>query len=171
MKQSGFTLIEILIALGGMVILALAATNFLFSILSQRDQAVAEAMAVDQAESINVFVGGLVRSAQTIVVGADGKSLGLKGENDCWLVQINDSEQSLNTGVSQGTDCQIPGAATQRLSSQRVQVTNAVFVLSSSDSSSRSVSFNWTVAVARPFWQLSQDHSQVFVNLVDSGGS
>ena len=169
--KKGFTLIEILVALGGTVVLALAAAQFLVSILSQRDQALAEAMAVDQAQAVKVLVGNLVRSAEVILIGADGKSLGLQGQNECWLLLINEFEQSLEAGVNQGKNCQIPETVNQRLTSQKVKVTEAGFTLASSDSSSRSVDFAWTIEVARPFWQLTQTHRQVFVNLVDFGGS
>ena len=169
-ERGGFTLIEILIALSGLVVLALAATNYLFSILSQRDQAIAEAMALDQIETVAAVLADRIRSASTIRGDQGGKRLALIGPGECWLLQIDEANQSLNYGLTRGAGCQPPETADEALTSQKAQIQAASFSLLTSDGSRRSVSFDWTVVVTRPLWQASQHQSNLFVNVVDEGG-
>lgn len=168
MKQAGFTLIEIIVALTVTVVLSLASANFLFSIISQRDQALAEAILLDQIEAVHSLVAGQVRSARTIEVAADGYSLELAGNGGCWLFAYNAGSQRFDYGFSAGSDCQAPPPADQPLTSQKARVTTAEFRLVSGDSSSRAVGLNWTAAVARPFWQTSQELNRLFVNITDT---
>lgn len=170
MQSKGFTLIEIVIAVSGLIVLSIASTNFLFSILSQRDQAIAEEMAVDQAEIIYALLADKVRSAKIITVSPDKKSLGLKTADQCWLVVVDPDSQGLYFNLSAGSGCVIPGTADKRLTSQRAAITDADFSLDTSDDSSRTIRFNWTVMVARPLWQTTQTYQQLFVNVVDQGG-
>jgi len=165
--KKGFTLIEVLVALSGVVVLAIGSTSFLFSILGQRDQAVAESLASEQAESVFLLVGTAVRSAKEIVVTDGGKTLELIGADECFKFSWDDVEKRLMFGRVEGIDCEAPENADKQLTSDKTVIERVNFSLLDPDDSSRAVNMEMDVTVFRPLWNTAQAFDQLFVNLVD----
>ena len=169
-SRHGFTLIEVLIALVGVVSLAMAGTSFLFSILSQRDQAVAESLAAEQSEAVFALIGSAVKSAQGISITNGGKSLELVGQSECWLFSWDDGPEQIEFGRSIGTECSPPVDADGALTVEKAKIERVVFSLVTPDDSSRTVKLEMDVKVYRPLWNSSVSFDRLFVNLVDEGG-
>ncbi len=169
-SRQGFTLIEILVALVGVVTLAIAATSFLFSILTQRDQAVVETLAVEQIEVVAAVVGSAVRSARTISVENGGKQLDLTTESECWRFWWDESNEELKLNYSSGESCYLGSGSDERLMADQAEVTAVAFSLIDSDDSSRTVGLTMALSVYRPLASTTQTTTQVFVNLVDEAG-
>ncbi len=165
--RKGFTLIEVLVGLGGVVVLAVAATAFLFSILGQRDQAIAESLAAEQAESIMAVVGTVVRAAELIEVSDGGKRLETSREDECWTFLWDEIAEEIRFGRSEGIGCSPPAGASQRLTAEKVSVERVNFSLVAPDDTSRTLRLEMDVEVSRPLWQTSQSFDQMFVNVVD----
>lgn len=168
--KKGFSLIEMLIALGGVVVLAIAATSFLFSILGQRDQAVAESLAAEQAEAVFSLVGTAVRSAEGIEVVDGGKSLELTSSGECWRFSWDEILEQVKFGRSEGVECVAPGNASEFLTTEKVGIERVNFSLLAVGDSSRTIRMEMRVVVYRPLWNTTQEFDQLFVNLVDEGG-
>ena len=169
-RNLGFTLIEVLVALVGVVVLAVAATSFLFSILSQRDQAVVEALVAEQMEVVMAVVGGAVRSAKEIVIEDGGKSLELKSKSECFRFSWDEGLNRLTSNYSAGESC-LPGSgSTELLTAQAATIENVNFSLLEPDDSSRAVMMDMTVSAYQPLANSSQINSLVLVNLVDEEG-
>jgi len=168
--KKGFSLIEMLIALGGVVVLAIAATSFLFSILGQRDQAVAESLAAEQAEAVFSLVGTAVRSAEGIEVVDGGKSLELTSAGECWRFSWDEFLEQVKFGRSEGVECVAPGSAGEFLTTEKAGIERVNFSLVAVDDSSRTIRMEMRVVVYRPLWNTTQEFDQLFVNLVDEGG-
>jgi len=168
--NTGFTLIEIVISFAAIIVLAVAATNFLFSTLTQRDQALSEAMLSEQAETAFSIIGSAVRSAQQINIIDEGQSLQITSLEECWLFKWDNSSQQLKFNQITGSSCSPPSEANQLLTSQLVEVTQVDFDLLAIDDSSRTVSMILNLQAYRPLWNTTQQFSQVFVNLIDIPG-
>lgn len=166
----GFTLIEIIISFAAIIVLAVAATNFLFSTLAQRDQALTESMLSEQAETAFSIISNAVRSAQQINIIDEGKGLEITNLEECWLFKWDDSSQQLKFNQITGETCSPPSEASQLLTSQLVKVTQVDFDLLEIDDSSRTVSMTLDLQAYRPLWNTTQQFSQVFVNLIDVSG-
>jgi len=166
----GFTLIELVIALGGVGALAIGVTSFLFSLLSQKDQAVSESLVAEQVEGVGAMVGSAVRSARSIEVKDGGKILEIEGEEECVIFEWDEEEEVIKYGRETGEDCDSPDDANERITNQKSRVENLNFSLMSEDSSSRSVMMEITVGAYRPMWGNSRAFKQVFVNVVDEEG-
>jgi len=165
--KKGFTLVEVLLALSGVAVLAIGSTSFLFSILGQRDQAVAESLASEQAEAVFSLVGTAVRSAQGIQVTNEGRTLELTGESECFKFSWDNVEERLMFGRVEGVDCEVPLSAGEQLTSEKTAIKGLNFSLLDLDDSSRTVGMEMEVVVFRPLWNTSQTFDQLFVNLVD----
>lgn len=168
--RKGFSLIEVLVALGGVAVLAIAATSFLFSILSQRDQAVAESLAAEQVEAVAAVVGSAVRSARGIEVEDGGKSLELTSASECWLFTWDEVLKQVKFGRSEGTECSPPLTAGEALTAEKAVIERVNFSMLAPDDSSRTVRMEMDVRIYRPLWSTTQEFDQLFVNLVDEGG-
>ena len=165
--RQGFTLIEVLIGLVGVVVLAVAATAFLFSTLGQRDQAIGESLAAEQAESVMAVVGTVVRAAGSIEVLDGGKRLETSREDECWTFLWDEVEEKIGFGRSEGIDCSPPAEASRRLTAEKVAVERVNFSLVAPDDTSRTLRLEMDIEVSRPLWQTSQSFDQMFVNVVD----
>jgi len=169
-SKAAFSLIEILVALGGLVVLSVLAISFFFLTLTQRDEAVAESSAVEQTEAAFALVGRAVRAAQTITVSEAGTRLELTGASECWLFDWDEINGELKYGRTQGSSCSLPAGADERVTSQTAEIENVSFSLLAPDDSSRSIEMTLGVAVFRPLASSQQTFSQVFVNVVDERG-
>ncbi len=168
--NTGFTLIEIIVSFAAIIVLAVAATNFLFSTLTQRDQALAESMLSEQAETAFSIIGNAVRSAQQINIIDEGQGLQITGLEECWLFKWDNSSQQLKFNQITGETCSPPSESSQLLTSQLVKVTQVDFDLLAIDDSSRTVFMTLDLQAYRPLWNTTQQFSQVFVNLIDMPG-
>ena len=165
--KKGFTLIEILMALGGVGVLVVGATSFLFSILGSKDQAVAESSVVEQVEVVEGLIGKTVRSARSLSVSDGGKRLATTGKNECMMFRWDEAEKVIKYGRTSGSGCAAPSVADQDLTSQKVVVESFSFEIVNPDESSRTVVVEMTVVGFRPLWSSRQDFKLSFVNLVD----
>ena len=168
--NNGFTLIELVIALGGVGALAIGVTSFLFSLLTQKDQAVGESLVVEQVEGVGALVGSAVRSARDIHIENGGRRLEIEGVDECIVFEWDESNEKVKYGRETGIDCNVPDEADQAMTNQKSRVENLRFSLMSEDDSSRSVMMEITVAAYRPMWESSSTFKQVFVNVVDEEG-
>ena len=166
-RREGFTLIEIIVALGGMAVLVIAATSFLFAIFSQRDQALTESIVAEQSETIFTTLASAIRSAVSIQVLDAGKRLELTGGQECFTFVWDDFDQEINFGRTTGSSCTPPASAGNRLSSQLSQIESANFTLLDPDDSSRTVGLDITIGAYRPLWNVSKQFNRAFVNLID----
>ena len=168
--KKGFTLVEVLMALTGVVVLTVIATNFLFSILGQKDQAVADSLLTEQIEATATLIATAVRSAETISVADAGRELKLERRGECWLFRWEETEKTLKFGRTVGDDCTAPTAVEGRVTGQKAMVSNGRFELTSVADSSRIVTLMMDVEVYRPLWKSQRHYEQMFVNLVDADG-
>jgi len=169
-SKTGFTLIEIVVSFAAIIVLAIAATNFLFSTLTQRDQALAESMLSEQAETAFSIIANTIRSAQQINIIDGGQGLETTNPEECWLFKWDNSSQQLKFNQITSSSCSPPSEANQLLTSQLVNITQVDFDLLAVDDSSRTVSMTLDLQVYRPLWNTTQQFSQVFVNLIDVSG-
>jgi len=165
--RKGFTLIEVLIGLGGVVVLAVAATAFLFSILGQRDQAIAESLAAEQVESVMAMVGTVTRAAESIEVLDGGKRLETSREDECFTFLWDEIAEEIRFDRSEEIDCSPPVGASHRLTAEKISVERVNFSLVAPDDTSRTLRLEMDVEVSRPLWQTNQSFDQIFVNVVD----
>ena len=143
---------------------------FLFSILGQKDQAMAESIAIEQAEVAFSLIGTVVRSAETIEIVSEGKDLRIVGRDECWLFSFDEVFQELRWGKSEGTECVTPSSAEELLSSKKANIERVNFSLLAPDDSSRTVKMEMDILVVRPLWSANQSFSRLFVNLIDDLG-
>lgn len=165
--RKGFTIIESVVALAGVAVLALISMAFLFSILSQRDQAVAEAIVTEQPEIVFPILGRVIKAAKEIAVEDDGRRLKTTQEEECFTFVWDQAQQIIFFGRQGGPTCVPPEQATVRLTPNTAKVTSLQFQLLEPGESGKSVRLDMDVAVYRPFWQTNQHFSQVFVNVTD----
>lgn len=165
--KDGFTIIESVVALAGMAVLAVTSMAFLFSILSQRDQAVAESIVTEQPEIVFPVLGKTIKSAQEISVEDDGRRLKTTREGECFTFAWDQEQQVILFGRQGGSTCVPPEEVTARLTPNTVKVTSLQFELLEPSESARSVQLNMDVAAYRPLWQTNQHFSQVFINVTD----
>lgn len=164
---NGFTLIEVLVALAGVSVLAVISMAFLFSILSQRDQAVAEAIVTEQPEVVFPILGKAIRSAQEITVEDNGRRLKTSRQGECFTFVWDQTQQVILFSRQSGSDCVPPEQATNRLTPNTAKVTGLHFSLLEPSDAGRSVQLEMDITAYRPFWQTNKHFSQVFVNIVD----
>ena len=165
--RHGFSLVELLMAVAAMAVLAVIATGFLFSMLTQRDQAVAEAMLTEQPEVVFAMVAKAVRSAETISVKDSGRRLETSRKGECFSFDWDEGEKVIWFGREAGPGCVPPSETTSQLTPKTVRVERVEFKLTEPNESGRNVEMEMDVLVSRPFWQTDEQWSQIFVNVVD----
>lgn len=165
--RKGFTIIESVVALAAVAVLALTSMAFLFSILSQRDQAVAEAIVTEQPEIVFPILGRVIKAAKEIAVEDDGRRLETTREGECFTFVWDQAQEVIFFGRQGGSTCAPPEQATARLTPNTVKVTSLQFQLLEPGESGKSVRLDMDVAAYRPLWQTSQHFSQAFINVMN----
>lgn len=165
-KRVGFTVIELVVALAGVAVVVVAAVGYLMVVLTQRDQAVAEAMLNQQPGVVFATLGKVMRSAQQVTISNGSRRLEAVSPDECWGFEWDEEVETIVYGVDKSVGCSVPELML-KLTASTVKVTAASFEIITQSDSDRSIKVNMDVRVNRPFWQTEQHFEQVFVNVVD----
>ena len=168
-KQTGFTLIELVVALAGVAVVTVAAVGYLIAVLVQRDQAVAEAMLNQQPGVAFAALGKVMRSAQQVMISNGGRRLETVSPDECWGFEWDEGLAAIVYGVDKSVGCSVP-ELTLQLTPSTVKITAMSFEMVTDTDADRSMKVNMDVKVSRPFWKTEQHFEQIFVNVVDEGG-
>lgn len=166
--QRGFTMVEVVVAIGGMAVLATLAVSFLFSVFTQRDQAIAEIEAIEQSQVVFPMVGTAVRKAENISIANGGKRLEVERSGECFTFEWDEVSEEMKYGRSEAVDCVAPITTDQNLTSAGVNIERVKFSMIEATDSARTVMMEMDVGVYRPLWSGVQNYSQVFVNVMDA---
>lgn len=170
LRKQGFTLVEVLMVLGGVGVLVIGAMSFLFTILSNKDQAVVESRVVEQVEMMEGLMGKAVRSARGLAVSDGGRRLETEGKDECLVFRWDEAEKIVKYGRTIGSGCTVASEANLDLTSRTATIENLNFEIVNADDSSRTVVVEMTVAGYRPLWSHRQDFKLTWLNVVDEGG-
>lgn len=154
MKKSGFTLLEVLVALGIAVVIYLTFFRFVTFFLQTRgDHVVSQDIIVASDQIINRF-NNVFQKASSITVSSDGYELRVTG-SPCALIRYSAASKSVAYGEDSTTSCVPPTSAPINLTSAPITVTSFTFTPIPSPSAAKSVRLSFTVSSTRPFGQKS----------------
>src|SRR3989344_3193141 len=160
-NKNGFTVIELVVALAGVAVVVVAAVGYLIAVLTQRDQAVAEAVLNQQPSLVFATLGKVMRSARQVVVSNGNRRLEMVNSNECWGFEWDEGAEAIVYGVDKSAGCSVPELSL-KLTGSTAKITAASFEIITDTDADRSIRVNMDVKVGRPFWKTEQHFEQVF---------
>lgn len=165
-KTSGFTLIEILVAISIFSLLTVASAWMIFSSLSLRDKTLAT---TTHQEFTRVFLNSFIQATQNAkTITGGGTSLFTQNPTDCWsFVYDSINQDILFTHISVADCTPDPSPSTSFFNSSTTQIQNLIFNIKPLVTGGREVSVNGLMSILLPFDSYQNTFSQTVVNLID----
>jgi prepilin-type N-terminal cleavage/methylation domain-containing protein len=165
LKTSGFSLIELLLAISVFSVVSVAAMSMLFSSLSLRDQTIASSQTEEAIRVFNHSLGRAGRNAQTVAGG--GSSLYIVNSQECWSFVWNPVSRSLLYDHTMAAGCSPNTAPTISFFPTNITVNSIDFIIKSLPSGGREIYVSGDMTAWRPFSNYQTDFDLTIVGLVD----
>lgn len=164
-KQAGFTILELLIALGIFGLVAVGTTGMIFSAISLRDQALATTRTEESLRTFNHILREAVQGAKAVTGG--GNRLFLTGTSDCWSFVFDSATKNINYAEVVSVGCTPNMNPATRFFPATVQASGLVFSITPLSTGGRQVTVSGTVQTILPFSDYQTSFSNTFTNVID----
>mgnify|MGYP000288898836 CR=1 FL=1 len=164
-RQSGFTLLEVLVAAVAVAIVGLITTGILFGALSFADRVAVNEVVEESGRILTRTVVLAVESALDVTGG--GTNLETISENECWRFLWQEVEEKLYYDRVEAGGCSPNPSPGAELLAEDVQVRNLSFDLQSIETGGEAVKVSFTLKMTRPLAELERSFSFSVLNLVD----
>lgn len=163
--QSGFTLIEMIIAMTTVSIVSVATMYILFLSLNLRDLTITSSKT---EESLRVFDRTMRMAAtQALAITGGGSSILIRGKNECWSFAYDSLAQNVEYSKIVQTDCNPDPNPSSSFFSASTKVISMNFLITPLSSGGRQVKVDGTFQTTLPLDVFQTSFSNAYVNLVD----
>lgn len=163
--NSGFTLLELLIALTIFSVVSVAAVWILFTSLALRDQTLASS---DTQEAVRVFLHDFQLAAGNAkTVNTTGAGLFVSNSNECWSFVWNSASQTLKYSHLVLPGCTPEVSPTTDFLPAKIKVSNLNFTVTPLATGGREISLSGTFIGSQPLDTYSLSFTNTVVNLID----
>jgi prepilin-type N-terminal cleavage/methylation domain-containing protein len=164
-RNSGFTILELAVAMGIVSVISLGAVWLLFGSLSLRDQSLATGQAEEAVRTFNRLFELAGRNAKTVASG--GNTLFTTATSDCWSLVWNPVDLSLRFTHLTTANCVADPSPVTSFLNLGSKAENFSFSIKPLATGGRELSATGTFHVIRPFGEYSQSFNTTVINLVD----
>ena len=164
-KSSGFTVLELLIAVSIFSLVSVASVGMVFFGLGLRDQTLAATRVQEQLRVFSHTLRTAILGAR--VISGDEKSLLITASNTCWSFVYDSVQKNVLYSQAIGADC-VPDPAPQTLFfSTSAEMSEFSFLILPLPTGGRQVSVSGKIEAVLPLNDYEVDFSDTFTNLVD----
>lgn len=165
MNNKGFTILELLIAVGIFSIVSVTSVWLVFSSLSLRDQTLASTRAQEQLRVFSQTLRGAIQNSR--VVSGGGNTLQLTSQDSCWTFIFDDLLENVRYGQTAGVGCSPDPTPQTSFFAPTTEVSDLEFTITPLSTGGREVRVEGSLRIVLPFDDYMVDFSDTFTNLID----
>lgn len=165
MKANGFTILELIIAMGIFSIISVASVWLVFLNMSLRDLSSAS---VKTEEALRIFNHSIQQAVQNAsAIAFENNTLLLKSPTDCWSFNYDSFQKKLKYDHLKQTECNPNPNPTTLFFADSNTVDNLVFTVSPLSTGGKQITATGSLSTILPFNSYIQPFTFTVISLID----